>query len=374
MENLIQKYVTNTISKEEARELEEWLNNKDNQEIFKNYIKENHRLDLIYNSNINTVNALEKVHKKIAPKNKVALFYKPFLKYAAILIIALGSFFFYYQNNTNEEEYIFDYENQIVLELSDGSKYNLNDKLNKVIKNKKGQLIASINEGQLVYTSKGTSSSYHIISVPNATVYNITLTDGTTITINSGSTLKYLSNYANKSNRKVFLKGEAFFDVAKNKKAPFTVNTTDMRIKVLGTRFNVSSYNNDKNASVVLEEGSVSIYKKSAKNGKSIILKPGEQFVLEKDNFSIKQAIVEKHIAWKKRKLHFSNDRFEDIIKEMERYYNLKINLNSSDLNNNRFTGTFTSETIEEVLNVFKELSEFKYTKKANTITISRIK
>jgi len=89
-----------------------------------------------------------------------------------------------------------------------------------------------------VYTSKGTSSSYHIISVPNATVYNITLTDGTTVTINSGSTLKYLSNYSNKSNRKVFLKGEAFFDVAKNKKAPFTVNTTDMRIKVLGTRFN----------------------------------------------------------------------------------------------------------------------------------------
>lgn len=374
MKNLIQKYITDTISKKEIRALEEWLNDKDNEAIFKNYIKENHQLDLIYNSNINTVNALEKVHKKITPKNKVALFYKPFLKYAAILIIALGSYFLYNQNSTNEEEYVVDYDNQIVLELNDGSKINLNGKLNEVIKNKKGQLIASIKQGELVYKPKGISSSYHFISVPNATVYNITLTDGTTITINSGSTLKYHSNYASKSNRRVFLKGEAFFDVTKNKNAPFIVNTKNMHIKVLGTRFNVSSYNNDKNASVVLEEGSVSINKKLAKNGKSIILKPGEQFVLEKDKFSVKQAIVEKHIAWKKRKLHFSNDRFEDIVKELERYYNLKINLNSSNLNTNRFTGTFTSETIEEVLNVFKEFSEFKYTKKANTITISSSK
>ncbi|MBL4642902.1 MAG: FecR family protein, partial [Flavobacteriaceae bacterium] len=248
------------------------------------------------------------------------------------------------------------------------------DKLNEAIKYKKGQLIASIKEGQLVYTSIGHSSSYHLISVPNATVYKITLTDGTVVTLNSGSTLKYVSDFSNKSSRSVFLNGEAFFDVAKNKNVPFIVNTKDMHIKVLGTKFNVSSYNNDKNSSVVLEEGSVSINKKSDINSKSIILKPREQFVLEKDKFNIKPALVEKHIAWKKRKLHFSNDRFEDIIKEMERYYNLKINLNSSRLNNNRFTGTFTSETIEEVLNVFKELSEFKYTKKENTITIYRIK
>ncbi len=374
MENLIQKYLTNTITKEEVRELEEWLNEKDNEEIFKNYIKENHQLDLIYNSSIDTKNALKRVHKKVTFKNKVTLFNKSFLKYAAILIIALGSFFLYHQYNTNEKEFIFDYTSQIVLELNDGSKFNLSDKLNEAIKNKKGQLIATIKEGQLVYRSAGPSSSYHLVSVPNATVYKITLTDGTVVTINSGSTLKYGSNFSNKSSRKVFLNGEAFFDVAKNKNAPFIVNTKDMHIKVLGTRFNVSSYNNDKKSSVVLEEGSVSINKKSSKNVKNIILKPKEQFVLEKDKFSVKPVLVEKHIAWKKRKLHFSNDRFEDIIKEMERYYNLKINLNSSSLNNNRFTGTFTSETIEEVLNVFKELSEFKYTKKANTITISRIK
>jgi ferric-dicitrate binding protein FerR (iron transport regulator) len=142
----------------------------------------------------------------------------------------------------------------------------------------------------------------------------------------------------------------------------------------LGTRFNVSSYNNDKNSTVVLEEGSVNINKNYTKDNTSITLKPKEQFILEKGKFKVKQVVVEKHIAWKKRKLHFSNDKFEDIIKELERHYNLKINLNSSNLNNNRFTGTFTSETIEEVLNVFKEFSEFNYTKEVNIISISNVK
>ena len=103
------------------------------------------------------------------------------------------------------------------------------------------------------------SSSHHLISVPNTVVYNVILTDGTNVTINSGSSLKYQSNFLNNKNRKVYLKGEAFFDVTKNKNAPFIVTTKKLNIKVLGTKFNVSSYNNDKNTSVVLEEGSVSI-------------------------------------------------------------------------------------------------------------------
>jgi len=373
LENLIQKYVTNTISKEELSALVTWLKDNDNAVIFKNYIKENHQLDLTYNNTIDSVMALEKVYKKISPTNKVTPFYKPFLKYAAILVITLGSFFLYNQNSEVDVNYNFDYEHQIVLALSDGSKFNITNTLNDVIKNKKGQLIAVIKEGQLVYNSKSPSSN-HSISVPNTKVFKISLSDGTIVTINSGSTLKYDSNFSNKSLRTVLLKGEAFFDVARNKNAPFIVNTKKMHIKVLGTKFNVSSYTNDKFSSVVLEEGSVSVQDKSNKSGKTTILKPTEQFVLEKGKSSIKKALIAKHIAWKKRKLHFSNDKFEDIKKEMERYYNIKINLSSSTLNNKRFTGTFTSETIEEVLNVFKELSEFTYTKKEKTITISSIK
>ena len=376
MENLIQKYLTDSITKEEILELQKWLKDEKNEVIFKNIIQENHQLDILYNNKIDTQNALEKVHKKIISKNKTPFLHIPLLKYAAFLIIALGSFFVFNTYSTIEEETIFDYNSQVILEINDTEKYNLSDKSNKVIRNNKGLIIASIKDGQLIYSSKNSSTStlHHFISVPNAMVYTVILTDGTVITINSASSLKYQSNLSNKRSRNVFLKGEAFFDVAKNKKNPFIVNTEDLHIKVLGTKFNVSCYNNDKKSTVVLEEGSVKVNKKFSQRDKSIILKPKEQFILEKDKFTIKQVDITKHIAWKKRKLHFSNDRFEDIIKELERYYNLKINLNSSSINDNRFTGTFTSETIEEVLDVFKEFSDFNYRKDVNTISISDIK
>jgi hypothetical protein len=374
LKDLIQKYLTNSITKEEALELQEWLSNKDNEIVFKNLIKEKHQIDTIYNSNIDIESALEKVHQKITPTNKVIVFYKPFLKYVAILVILLGIIFVFNQKNTDEKEMIFDYSSHVILEINSHKKYNLSSNSNQVIKNKKGQIIASVKEGQLVYNTKISSSSHHLISVPNTVVYNVILTDGTNVTINSGSSLKYQSNFLNNKNRKVYLKGEAFFDVTKNKNAPFIVTTKKLNIKVLGTKFNVSSYNNDKNTSVVLEEGSVSINEKSTYKNKSVILNPKEQFVLENNKFIVKKAIVEKHIAWKKRKLHFSNDQFEDIIKEMERYYNIKINLSSSTLNEKRFTGTFTTETIEDVLNVFKEFSEFSYTREANIISIYNAK
>jgi hypothetical protein len=100
----------------------------------------------------------------------VIAFYKPFLKYVAILVISLGIIFVFNQKNTDEKEIIFDYSSHVILEINSHKKYNLSSNSNQVIKNKKGQIIASVKEGQLVYNTQISSSSHHLISVPNTVV------------------------------------------------------------------------------------------------------------------------------------------------------------------------------------------------------------
>jgi len=93
----------------------------------------------------------------------------------------------------------------------------------------------------------------------------------------------------------------------------------------------------------------------------NIIIKPGEQVVVKNEVFNVRKTNIEKDVAWTFGTLYFENDRFEDIIKKLERHYNLNIDNHSSKLNNVRYTGAFTTETIKEVLDTFNELSEFEY-------------
>jgi len=378
LEDIIVKYLTDSITSEERAKLRAWLSSTKNQEIFKEFVKDNHRLDVIYNDTLQVENTFKKIQEEVTSKKVIPLknTYRFVFKYAAIFIIALSSFFIYKSINSYPTINTIDLKNHIVLQLNEGVLLDLTSYNSNKILNKEGELIATLTDNKLTYKkSKSASSvSNHKLSVPNGKTFTVVLSDNTEIMMNSGSTLKYSSNFSNGINRKVFLKGEAYFEVTKNKKSPFIVHTKEMNVKVLGTKFNVSNYQNDRNATVVLEEGSVSVNKPTETNPtKKIILKPKQQLILQDGTFIVKEVVVKKHIAWKKRQLHFKNDRFEDIIKELERYYDISITLNSSDLNEIRYTGSFTTESIIEVLDMFKELSEFKYAKDSNRISITKI-
>ena len=145
-----------------------------------------------------------------------------------------------------------------------------------------------------------------------------------------------------------------------------------MDIRVLGTTFNVSSYKNENNTSAVLVEGSVGVYRPSGGFDieKSIVISPRQQVVIQSNEFSVKEVNVEKHIAWIQGRLYFVNDRFENIVKEMERHYNVVIENNTPVLNEVRYTGTFESETVEEVLNTFRKNTDFEYYKEGGKIVI----
>jgi ferric-dicitrate binding protein FerR (iron transport regulator) len=140
-----------------------------------------------------------------------------------------------------------------------------------------------------------------------------------------------------------------------------------MSVQALGTKFNVSSYKNENNTSTVLVEGSIAVFKpeETYHKEKHLVIKPSQQAIFNNDLFTVKKVNIKKHIAWVNGELYFINDCFENIMKELERHYNIIIENRHKDLSNVRYTGTFDEkDTIEQVLNTFLRNTNFKYSYK----------
>ena len=200
------------------------------------------------------------------------------------------------------------------------------------------------------------------------------LSDGTTVHLNSGTTLKYPVKFIAGENRQVFLDGEAFFDVAKDKKHPFIVNADNLNVRVLGTHFNVSNYPEDAVTDVVLVEGSVGMYnvKEEFDANKNTVLKPGYKGSFNKQNNVIftKPVITDIYTSWINGGLTFRNMTFKNIITKLERRYNVTIVNKNEKLANEKFNASFSDESIEKVMSYFNDIHGINYTIKNNQILI----
>ncbi|MCX6327048.1 MAG: DUF4974 domain-containing protein [Bacteroidia bacterium] len=236
------------------------------------------------------------------------------------------------------------------------------------------------------------------VEVPYGSKSRIVLPDGSVVTLNSGSILKYSSSEFNSNSRSVSMTGEGFFSVTKDSTKPFYVTTPGIKIKVLGTTFNVKAYPDEDIEEATLVSGAVEIYASSDKseNGKPIILKPNQSAVFVKsekkfhtidtaDKFSPEPTPVklrtvslqpssktEQTISWKENRLVFDNEPFSSLVVKIERWYDVKIIVNYPELNSARFTGKFDKETLEQVLNALIAVTPFNYNIKQNLITISK--
>ena len=232
------------------------------------------------------------------------------------------------------------------------------------------------------------------ISIPLGSKSKITLSDGTQVWLNSGSTMKYPGRFK-ESKRDIFLEGEAYFDVIHDETRPFYVNTSEIHIKVLGTQFNVKSYPDENTVETTLVSGSIEIESRQegqkqkkqlrlSPNQKATFLKSTSQLTLqdipnpekqksepigtiEIDN----QINTEIITSWKDNKLVFNRERFENIATRLERWYNVQIILEDNIVKNFRYTGTFENETLEQALNALSIASPFEYKIDKNTIIIN---
>lgn len=225
------------------------------------------------------------------------------------------------------------------------------------------------------------------ISISPGSRTKITLPDGSQVWINSGSKLTY-TDFFKGSTRDVQLDGEAYFDVVKDAAHPFIVHTWGIDIKVLGTAFNVKAYKAEPVVEATLIHGSIEVINQNRPGAPGVMLKPHEKLIYKKypvaddrdqradvttpagdDSYSITIKPLAKNkadteipeTAWVYNKLSFEDERFEDLAREMERWYDLKIIFDNEKLKEYRVSGSFVNETAEEALNELKFLLPFRY-------------
>lgn len=205
------------------------------------------------------------------------------------------------------------------------------------------------------------SLTQHVSTSPGS-VTNFKLPDGSVVWLNSGSEITYAGNF--EKDRKLQLKGEAFFDVVKSG-STFKISTEYGNIKVFGTAFNVKAYSND-NFITTLERGSLEVSIASGKENQ--ILKPGDQaYLTESNQLLVKPVNVDEFISWKDGKLMFVRKSLGEVTKMLERWYNVKIELESTETKELWFTGTIEKETISEVLELIKTTIPIEYSFNSKT-------
>jgi Fe2+-dicitrate sensor, membrane component len=198
----------------------------------------------------------------------------------------------------------------------------------------------------------------------------VVLPDGSLVKLNAGSNIKYHYDKGSQT-RKVDFSGEAFFEVAKSKK-PFEILTPDgLKVKVLGTKFNLSTYPDDHTAQTSLFEGKVELSKTGLQ---AVILKPGEMAVLDKTSNQISYAKgeISHATSWMQNKLYMENMSLAEVCKNLERWYDVKIKLSDESLGQKiHYTGVLREQTVLDVLNALCQLSSISYELKGKEITIN---
>lgn len=218
--------------------------------------------------------------------------------------------------------------NKAYLTTTDGNVITLDGLKNGRLSLQNGIDISKVKDGLLRYTRTedivvgNNDIDYHTITIPRGGQYQLQLSDGTKVWLNSSSTLKYPVKFST-SERTVQLTGEAYFEVAKDRARPFKVNVNGVDVKVLGTHFNIMAYKDEKDIKTTLLEGSVQLNTQ----GRQVMLKPGEQgrFDYASRSIDVWAVDAEEAVAWKDGYFVFDNEDIHTIMKRIARWYDVDV-------------------------------------------------
>jgi ferric-dicitrate binding protein FerR (iron transport regulator) len=204
---------------------------------------------------------------------------------------------------------------------------------------------------------------------PRGQKSQVVLPDGTKVFLNSGSMIRYDNTFGRKY-RNIDLAGEAYFEVSRHEKLPFIISTDDVSITVVGTKFNVTAYPEDNTVETIVSEGKVSV---AQKNGSSaVMLSANQKATFHKGTGLLLMNDVNSAIysSWKEDMLIFDNENFADVIKKLERWYDVSIHVAGTDSIIDRYTLTIKSESLREVLELISLTTNIDYSIKAGDVMI----
>ncbi|WP_456867381.1 FecR family protein [Galbibacter sp. BG1] len=376
MKELLKKYIEGKTDATETETVENWILSSDKNQKTYNILK-----------TANTINSFEETEAQInvdkelikleASKTKSSKSIRTYYKYAAIFIVLLGGAYIFLIQNSFQQKSI--PENAITLTLDDGTIKVISENSEEEILSSTGKMVGVKGLNKIVYKNianniETEAVSYNTLNVPYGKQFNLELADGSVIYLNAGSRITYPTNFNGQKHREVLISGEAFFEIAKDTLHPFVVRANNLGVQVYGTKFNVSAYKEDATVQTVLVEGSVGLYSENEdKKTETTFLKPGYMATWEKadENISIGKTDVSIYTSWMQGELVFKHMPFRNILKKLERHYNVSIDMPTDSIANLTFTASFNEDkALPEVLETFKQYYGIHYQINNNKVNI----
>ncbi len=264
-------------------------------------------------------------------------------------------------------------KSQAILVLSSGEEVAMGN-VAQQLEEKDGTSVVVSETGRISYeaaegnevTAKDTTKVMNRLVIPRGGEFNLTLSDGTRVWLNAETELCYPVQFNGKE-RVVYLKGEAYFEVAKNKKKPFLVQVDDMSVKVYGTEFNVNTY--DK-IETVLVTGSVSMNQ----GGKEVLLQPNQKGVFDQASgkITVEDVDVLAYVSWKNGDFIFRNESLNSIMDKLSRWYGLEVLYQDAGLQDVRLSGNLKRyKDVRELFVSFEKISDARFKVQGNKVIVS---
>ena len=373
------RYTRGELSKEEEKEIEQVLSEVKEMNTLVEELKDKNRIEheMHVIAKFDTERALSKLKNRKQVKRRGIL---SWIAAASVVVIAgVSAWILLSQepdvDNLSVTEKFEPGKAIVTLEMASGLKYRL-DTLSSVVRNNRVNVAFDNNDGVLKIKEQdsladGTTKEigYNTINVPYGGTYTVELCDGTKVYLNSGTTLEFPSRFDGKV-RSVILKGEAYFDVARNVSKPFVVEVDEMKLKVLGTSFNVKSYVDEPGVYTTLVEGSVAILRDGQPEKK---IKPGEQAYYNKGvgTLSIAEVDVNEFTSWKDGLFYFKDIALEEILRIVSRWYDLEVFYMNQGAKSVIYSGKLPMySSVEDVLRKFEISGDVRFELKGRTLTV----
>lgn len=290
------------------------------------------------------------------------------LRYAAVLVIPLlcaGIAWYLWQPEEKKPTHnLATYtrpQRGIMLTLADGRTLDLREQ-------KSGEILQSgtieIHKDSLqgityeVRAQGQHADAFHTLEIPVAADYRLRLSDGTIVYLNSESKLKYPEVFGGEE-RKVYLEGEGYFEVAKDAEHPFRVMVNDMEVEVLGTHFNVNAYPEQKGIATTLAEGKVRVRDR----GREVVLTPGQQAIATSGQLEVREVDVQEYLSWKDGLFIFRRMPLAEIMVQVYRWYGIKSVFSDEELRELTFSGVINKNlSAEDLFRVIGKVVDVRFT------------
>ncbi|WP_312364952.1 FecR domain-containing protein [Sphingobacterium sp.] len=363
--DLIRKFLFAQLTKEEEVIFDEWLNaSSQNRMLLESFRSaKNIEGDLAIIRQLNANTAWDRLNNK--KPNLVKSFRKWSLGMVATIVFIFGCFLVWKEDYihlgsdrksdmVSKKQDIAPATSGAVLVLADGTKVSLNGNTTKTL-SKNSNLIGNSNELIVKQTDQPIPLQYNSLIVPKASFYKMTLADGTKVWVNALSQLKFPAQFSTKE-RRVFLEGEAYFEVIPNTDHPFIVESRGNEIKVLGTHFNINSYSD--HVRTTLAEGRVEV----RQNEQRVELYPGEYASSFKDNLFKGKADLAHDLAWHNNEFYFKKETIVNIAHQLSRWYDLDVIFRGNVQLDKEYTGSIERDVkLSQVLEMLSYVSDLKF-------------